>query len=140
MEKLDSKSLMIGDWVLYDEEYYRVSELCYNDKVITLIQENKYSTTEAFASENLVTPIPLTEEILKKNGFEKSNNVSDTQPYDKDEEGNMHYSYNNKFWGWFQPNGALCIPANALGFLEFKYVHELQHVLRLCKIDKEIEL
>ena len=90
----------------------------------------------------LLQPIPLTVEILEKNEFIKYNEVSDTPPYDKDEEGNMYYSFKgeHKFWGWWQPNNVYFIPVNAMIDLEIKYVHELQHALRLCGIDKEIEI
>ena len=90
----------------------------------------------------LLQPIPLTPEILEMNGFVKYNEVSDTPPYDKDEEGNMYYSYKgeHKFWGWWQPNNVYFIPVNAMIDLEIKYVHQLQHALRLCGINKEIEL
>lgn len=90
----------------------------------------------------LLQPIPLTPEILEKNGFVKYNEVSDTPPYDQDEEGNMYYSFKgeHKFWGWWQPNSVYLIPVNAMIDLEIKYVHQLQHALRLCGIDKEIEL
>ena len=87
-----------------------------------------------------INPIPLTREILEKNGFVKYNEVSDTPPYDQDEEGNMYYSYKgeHKFWGWWQPNNVYLIPVNAMVDLEIEYVHELQHALRLCGINKEI--
>lgn len=90
----------------------------------------------------LLQPIPLTPEILEMNGFVKYNEVSDTPPYDKDEEGNMYYSYKGeqKFWGWWQPNNVYLIPVNAMVDLEIKFVHQLQHALRLCRIDKEIKI
>lgn len=90
----------------------------------------------------LLQPIPLTPEILEKNGFVKYNEVSDTPPYDQDEEGNMYYSYNGeqKFWGWWQPNNVYLIPVNAMVDLEIKFVHQLQHALRLCGINKEITI
>lgn len=93
-------------------------------------------------NEEDINPIPLTDEILEKNGFVKYNEVSDIPPYDKDEEGNMYYSFKgeHKFWGWWQPNNVYFIPANAMGDLEIKYVHELQHTLKLCGIYKEIEI
>ena len=89
-----------------------------------------------------INPIPLTLEILEKNGFIKSNSVSDIPPLDKDEDGNMYYSFKgeNKFWGWWQPDNIFFIPANAMGNIEIRYVHELQHALRICGIDKTIEL
>jgi hypothetical protein len=85
-------------------------------------------------------PIPLTPEILEKNGFKKAPQISDTEPFDTDEEGNKHYSYNTTFWGWFQPDNIFCIPANGLGWLNIKYVHQLQHALRFARIKKEIIL
>jgi hypothetical protein len=89
---------------------------------------------------DLIEPIPLTPEILEKNGFVKSEHVSDTPPYDKDELGNMHFSQNGRFWGWWQPHEVFMIPANGLGWLEIKYVHELQHAFKMSWIKKEIEL
>lgn len=90
----------------------------------------------------LLQPIPLTPEILEKNGFVKYNEVSDTPPYDQDEEGNMYYSFKgeHKFWGWWQPNNIYFIPVNAMVDLEIKYVYQLQHAMRLCGIEKEIEI
>lgn len=73
-------------------------------------------------------PIPLTPEILKKNGFE------DTIC------GDFWISTScNLLWkdGKLQnfcreEDDEVCIPC--------EYVHELQHALRLCKVDKEIVL
>jgi hypothetical protein len=95
-------------------------------------------TLEKYVSNCL--PIPLTPEILEKNGFKKATQISDTEPFDIDEEGNKHYSYSTTFWGWWQPDNIFCIPANGLGWLNIKYVHQLQHALRLCGIEKEIIL
>ena len=76
-----------------------------------------------------VKPIPLTPEILEKNGFEKELS-----------EDNIHYRfilihdgvrfsllYARSVFQW-------------LGPLDFKYVHELQHAMRLCGVEKEIEI
>jgi len=127
---MNANELMVGDWVLInkspDSPYYKQFG-------IEDFETDKYQYCE---------PIPLTREILEKNGFVKYNEVSDTPPYDKDEEGNMYYSYKGeqKFWGWWQPNNVYLIPVNAMLDLEIKYVHELQHALRLCGINKEIEI
>jgi hypothetical protein len=87
-------------------------------------------------------PIPLTAEILEKNGFEKSNQISDTPPYYMDEDGNIYYSLEqngvNLFWGWWQLDNVYLIPANAMGWLNIKYIHQLQHALRLYGIDLDI--
>lgn len=140
MEKLDCKSLMIGDWVqvpclIDNTENYnawcQIKQLRDGDLDVIGFKELSYDELES---------IPLTPEILEKIGFVKSMQVSDTEPYDVDEEGNMHFSYNEVFWGWWQPNNIFCIPAGGLGWLDIKYVHQLQHILRLCGIEKEIIL
>ena len=121
---------MIGDWVKIpntkvEHEFWRIG--------LDLMQGIEDGIIEP-------EPIPLTPEILEKNGFEKALQLSDIEPFDTDEEGNKYYSYNKTLWGWWQPDNIFCIPANGLGWLNIKYVHELQHALRLCGIEKTIEL
>lgn len=134
MRKMKKEELMIGDWVMVSGIDMQVAALG-RTKAGFLDEKGKMFFHEY---EN-IHPIPLTDEILEKNGLVKASMVSDTPPYDKDEEGNMHFSLNEKIWGWWQPNNTFLIPANGLGWLEFKYVHELQHALKLCGINKEIE-
>lgn len=86
-------------------------------------------------------PIPLTPEILEKNGFIIKHPESEKRTYWRDCAGQivghknrglmlMEIHGNPKKFGYFIPyfKGHLY------------YVHELQHALRLCGIDKEIEL
>lgn len=135
MEKLDCRTLMIGDWVY----------LCTPNKMIpcqitaldeTTIWQEYYK--EIFKSKNY-KPIPLTAEILEKNGFKC------TEVYEKYEWIERH----NAIWvimgdsndglklnvihidGW-QRRIPLCY--HNIIF----YVHQLQHALRLCGIEKEI--
>jgi hypothetical protein len=127
--------LMIGDFVQVNGEVFKVISISYFDIGIS-------DSKEDFYHEHIdnIKPIPLNIEILEKNGFVKYNEVSDTPPYDQDEEGNMYYSFKgeHKFWGWWQPNNVYYIPINAMLDLEIKYVHQLQHAMRLCGINKEI--
>lgn len=130
---MKNEELMIGDWVTVSGTPLQIAAL---GTVKAGFLDGK---GEMFYHDyDNIHPIPLMTKILKKNGFVKASMVSDTPPYDKDEEGNMHFSLNEKFFGWWQPNNTFLIPAYGLGWLEFKYVHELQHALRLCEIDKEI--
>ncbi len=139
---MTTEELMIGDYIKHGfGGIGKVTEL--SKGIVTVYDkglDDGEGNCEVNFAENEIQPIPLTPEILEKNGFIKASMVSDTPPYDKDEEGNMHFSLNEKFWGWWQPNNTFLIPANGLGWLEFKYAHELQHALRLCNIDKEIIL
>lgn len=137
---MKANELMLGDWVVYNGDVDYINPI--------RIEGMDIATGMCVTSDrddvgfDGVWPIPLTAEILEKNGFIKSEEVSDTPPYDKDEEGNMYYSFKGecKFWGWWQPDNKYFIPANAMGNIEIKFVHELQHALRLCNIDKTIEL
>lgn len=82
---------------------------------------------------NLINAIPLTPEILEKNLFEilsedvyRISNDLFLLTYDSD------YSLCNSFdIGYGDEYNYITT---------IKYVHELQHILRLCKIDKEIIL
>lgn len=129
---MTTQDIMIDDWV-------KVKSTQKPIKVKEIKQSCIYTEGNGYGY-NEIEPIPLTAEILEKNGFEKAPQVSDIEPFDTDEEGNKHYSYNKTFWGWLQPDNIFCIPANGMGWLHLKYVHELQHALRLCKIEKSIEL
>lgn len=101
-------------------------------------------------------PIPLTHEILEKNGFIKDackdDRLTDTYHllvptgFERNsftiqvslyKEPICGVSTLVKCWGWLPPyNGGM----NDIHLCSANCVHELQHALRLCGIDKEIEL
>ena len=130
--ELKVTDLMIGDWLKH-----------YNG---TPMQVTKI-TTEHFACaekgglncweyNNKYEPIPLTPEILKKNGI-----LYEKQSYyyvikdDKDLEC-TYYIQQILQEGW-----AIGVDIGAYDcsvFARIKYVHELQHALKLCGINKEI--
>lgn len=94
----------------------------------------------SFVKEELLDPIPLTPEILKKNGFELK---PDGWLWCK-EEGNEDTDY---IFIQFR-KGCKEVRLVELNFVnkvlakyeQMHYVHELQHALRLCGIEKEIML
>lgn len=119
------KDLMIGDWYWWEAE------------------EKKYplqvtKATFRLSDEDISNfqSIPLTPEILEKNGilYRKSSFyyiIND----DKDLEC-THYIYQTVQEDW-----AIGVDTGAYEcsiFARIKYVHELQHVLKICGIDKEI--
>ena len=77
-----------------------------------------------------IEPIPLTPEILEKNGLAND-------PYGchfvEDEYMDLEISSEEEGIYW-------TINYNEYAILKLKYVHQLQHALRLCGIKKEIEL
>lgn len=121
---MKANELMVGDWVYLLGTPCRIKDII-DDGVINYEKD--------------VTPIPLTEEILEKNGYTCKRSL------DKE-----IISYN-----WKSPdrrvtlndqNGSpwFCIILSD-GMMEevmigITYVHELQHALRLCGIEKEIML
>ena len=112
--------LMIGDWVLDGNNVAQITSITCDGIIETTF--NEISNIE------VIHPIPLTPEILKKNGFKYRHSLAEWVHYNPfplidftlltDEEG-FHLDL---------PNAKI------------KYVHELQHALRLCNIDKEIVL
>ena len=91
---------------------------------------------------SFLEPIPLTEEIIKKN-FELN------EPYQK-QFGTDHLVYyvvpNPKWYSgiwnfaWVKGDNEDYLIIEDDPIIRIKYVHELQHLLKLCNINKEIEL
>ena len=106
--------LMIGDWVKCGRRYMKVTQLA-----------------EDMDCDDIL-PIPLTAEILEKNGWKSMNNGSGDFILTKPMAGNSA-TITKIINGYEISHGAF----NGLGI---HYIHELQHVLRLCGISKEIEL
>lgn len=77
-------------------------------------------------------PIPLTPEILKKNGFKHYVTEEDGDCFDN-REGDLYYCLNRTADGYMS-----CIDVTHSFTISglIKYVHELQHILRLCGLDK----
>lgn len=123
--------MMIDDWVYRPACYDRVKEI----RTEGIIGNDPL---RGIVSISEVEPIPLTEEILKKNGWEYN-----------DEEA--------KFFPETWVGGGLMLQERDEGFMivvtsdyddedtnstpfVLLYVHELQHALRLRRIEKEIEV
>lgn len=120
--ELSSKDLMVGDWVMLQGKPYMIDML------------NGYQESSMG-----VEPIPLTPEILEKNGFEKAENIQLYNYYlGIDSRVSLHdfaFDINSSnTWHVHIDDEDYCSIANC----ELTYVHELQHALKLCGIDKEI--
>jgi hypothetical protein len=113
---MKANELMIGDWVLTDMgEQMQVFEI-HEDEVML-----DYNDMYDYAD---IEPIPLTKEILEKNDWEE-------RPT-----GHVFYTdgkrYDNSLWYIF---GSNTFVVNTAEF-QIKYVHELQHLLKLLGMDK----
>ena len=84
----------------------------------------------------IIRPIPLSVEILEKNGLEKDNHGRLYGEYfDEDVNNDLEISVDDKTGEiWWSYNW------DEYWIIRLRYVHELQNALRLCGIEKEIVL
>lgn len=119
MEKISVSDLSVGDWlqarmVKWDYEDLditppmRVAEISSDEVMLQLGSVKHY----AFVDD--LQPIPITAEVLEKNGL-------------VDAEFSLLMRLNNS-------------PIEGICPIKINYIHELQHILRLTKTDKEIVL
>ena len=127
---MKAKDLMIEDWVAVHRpgdrhEQVRVKSVIGNGTI-----EAKTSDGLVAIGELAVEPIPLTAEILEKNGFDMDDY---TVHFKEDEHYMLELVFEDDELSW-------TINCNEYTIMNFEYVHELQHALRLCGIEKEIIL
>ncbi len=79
-----------------------------------------------------IEPIPLTPEILEKNGWSKDTYSNESYDNEDIECLSLWVGEDGKNKWWWHVGYELVTPIN--------YVHQLQHALRLCEIGKEIIL
>ena len=128
---MKANELMVGDWVMYENEPIMVWEIDEYYHRINTEPDGYNAITCVEISE--VTPIPLTPEILEKNGFWCEHNIGYVM--EKGEYDIIYDLFDHK----------LRILKNREQILNLECfddmcVHELQHALKLCGIEKEIEL
>lgn len=123
---MDCKDLMLGDFVYVARGYDKhltIEEV----KGIIADKDEPYPVTISTGetvSLNDIKPIPLTEDILVKNGFGKVNNQYFFGQVEIKELRDCWVVIINK--------------ENADIDINIHYVHQLQHLLRLCGIEKEL--
>ena len=143
---MKATDLMIGDWVyakvqvddtgaepVFEKTPKRVTDLTKGINGIYVEGTSTFAGAE-------IEPIPLTPEILEENGF----------PYNNEER--LYYPFSNKAFAIerdehddqvFYYSMYVYNPYRSFNWheiIEIRYVHELQHALRLSGIDKEIVL
>ena len=137
---MNANELMIGDWVMADHPV-RIDMLS-NEDVVTYQDVDGYKVVPT----RKLNPIPLTPEILEKNGFfvdrYEEECVADytfiKKPIYRYDEGT---DFAIEFDGWALriindfPEREISINSDTS---EKLFVHELQHALHLCGIEKDI--
>jgi hypothetical protein len=113
---MKANELMIGDWV-YNKNIAKPMQI-YPMIFPQMFRSNPNATTEDYN----IFPIPLTPEILEKNGF-----------------------LNDGVSFWYLDFRIVLSTSKGVSLVcgrqkRFEYVHELQHALRLAGIDKDIKV
>ena len=119
---------MIGDLVSYNGAPIKVENI--HKDCINYSPDIPYVQEEFFIDIADIKPIPLTSEILERNGFELRNGFF----YHRIDDKPHHYDFKLENGGVFTSEGytlQCCIY-----HLTIRYVHELQHALRLCRLDE----
>lgn len=145
---MEANELMIGDWVRRRWTCSDTGREFVKDFQLTEIRKNGetlYAWSEGgnMGAVKNIDPIPLTPEILEKNEIELlevgDNGVATPAKYrNRYEKWQIHtkwkdtylwYDRTTKRWNLYDMNGA-----------QFAFVHEFQHALRLCGIEKKIKI
>lgn len=120
---MKADDLMLGDWVMntHNRKPEQVCEI--RERMVMLDYNDLYGYDE-------IEPIPLTDAILKANGFEYHHKnfaaLSHVHPFQLE------------MVEWPDENGIGLWMIG--GLFKIRYVHELQHAFWLAGIDKEIKL
>ena len=131
MATLKISDLSIGDYVCYCDRVYKVYSI--EESGLVRANNKSYSCPHIMKHIDYIDPIPITAEILEKNGFERSTSQFIVYHTDK-----VWISYDKPSGTWsvtmyindFTSN----LHANIL------HIHQLQHALRLAGVEKEINL
>lgn len=131
---------MIGDIVQYLDGKKLITVVVVkvdgSGNVVRLKQKNghRFNTTIDF-----LRPIPLTPDILEKNGFRVIFDSELHVSYFQDIE-YFHTEVKVDKIGIYQKLSMLDGLGNGVKITECKYIHQLQHAFSLCKINKQISL
>ena len=146
---MEVKDLMIGDWFIFlidmaegDTEYDHKNEIIYQPKQVEHIEFGDAITEGGVTNEpRQLQPIPITAKILGKNF--KSTELPD-DPY-----GAYFFGGDDKIKIYIREHtdGLWKVDVDEIEIggirswrMYVRYVHELQHTLILCNIEKDIKL
>lgn len=130
---MKTKELMTGDLVIFNDEVYKIKGIYGTSEMLCLFPyfvKNKRGEYLLPIDKHisLIQPIPLTEEILKANGFEVE---------EHSEELYRHKIYRHVLCWTKDSKYRVNVIEIGCNHLEGKWfnVHEFQHALRLCGLN-----
>lgn len=143
MSKLTAKDLMVGDYVQFPKtnHIFKVQTISGGEQD-TLHYVTAKNVTGDFLSRSEWEGVPLTPEILEKNGF--VNVYRGRYRFDDNKGSIVEVNTINGVIKWIRVSkyDSDDIEDTLAHFTsyEIKHLHELQNTLKLCGINKEIEL
>lgn len=148
---MKAEELMIGDYIKHGfGGIGKVTEL--SKGIVTVYDkglDDGEGNCEVNFAENEIQPIPLTPEILEKSDFKKDafTNLSPDYYFDNDEYSicvNLNSTCDKSKSMWIEKRSSRFTVSieETRHSLDKRplYVHQLQHALKLCGIEKTIEL
>lgn len=136
------EDLRLNDLVLFDEGAIRVDSIDGDSGTIN-IEYTKYGEIINHISIEDISPIPLTPEILEKNGFvyNETREAWELIPNNgfgicREEEDNNNFYFCHGVYDPYNRDS----DTTYHNIAKVEYVHKLQHLLRDCEIEKEIIL
>ena len=152
---MEAKEIMIGDWVQFadgNKKYTVVGVKCdarylEDEAIITVMDRSGHWFDKEM---DYLEPILITAEILKANGFIPDDLCDWAERYvcpaeiKKIPQTILEFTFyegisaDTLFKCWTKPESR--DGENSVHICDLKYVHQLQHALRLCGIEKEIKL
>lgn len=145
---IKAEELMIGDWVM------SIHPAVPRPIKVTEVSRDNIGYNNGILHISFIEPIPITPEILERNGFYWG------WPVDVEDEasnvfGGLPIEMPDKSWVWDEGDGVVSVifPNESDGGMitcyldkhltlvyDDMFVHELQNALKLCGISKNIEL
>lgn len=128
MEKLKCADLSVGDWVMVDGEYWKVSAI--NEDSVGLRVDSDYAVAEISECDGIL----LTPEILEKNGFKKNGEYNEWNIGEWNEIPFIGVSLDRQSMRIIHLGTDIFVERRVV------FVHQLQHIIRLAGVEEEIEL
>ena len=140
MATLNISDLSVGDWVINHRGYPTKVQVITSDGNLLCGELDAKSEHCTHLWVQDIKPIPITAEVLEKNGFELfSRDIKYITYCINESQISVSYVKDTKEWMVFL-GASGSVKKKFVEVSCVKYIHELQHALRLCGIEKEIEL
>lgn len=127
---------MAGDWILINNIPHKIQAIDSIDAEIRADDELYYIGEDRYHSEDKIEGVPITPEILEKNGIRKRRDEYAVfgwegmkQWYVTLEDFKPQYDF------WFITSSDRDL--NISG--QIRYIHQLQHALRICGLDELVD-